>query len=97
MMPGVCVTFYSDNVIHKMTPTFTSFSNPGCQDVDRDPDPESQGYNHAIVAHLGYLMRYIDFGDTLFFILRKKFDNVSALQGSTINKILARRNWAWDL
>ena len=69
-----------------MTPTFTSFSNPGCQDVDRDPDPESPGYNHAIVAHLGYLMRYIDFGDTLFFILRKKFDNVSALQGSTINK-----------
>ena len=58
---------------------------PGCQDVDRDPLPGSPGYNMAIVAHLAYLIRYVDFADTLFFILRKKFANVSALQESILN------------
>ena len=59
----------------------------GCQDVDRDSQPGSPGYNMAIVAHLAYLIRYVDFADTLFFILRKKFDNVSALQVSIGNAV----------
>lgn len=57
-----------------------TYYNWWCQDVDRDPLPGSPGYNMAIVAHLAYLIRYVDFADTLFFILRKKFANVSALQ-----------------
>ena len=58
--------------------------------MDRDPVPGSPGHNMAIVAHLAYLIRYIDFADTLFFILRKKFDNVSTLQGSIHKKTKAK-------
>ena len=52
--------------------------------MDPDPNPGSPGYNMAIVALGAYLIRYVDFLDTLFFILRKKFGNVSTLQESII-------------
>ena len=55
-----------------------------CQGLDPDPNPGSPGYNMAIVALGAYLIRYVDFLDTLFFILRKKFGNVSTLQESII-------------
>ena len=61
--------------------------------MDRDPLPGSPGHNMAIVAHLAYLIRYVDFADTLFFILRKKFDNVSALQESTRDTVCGGNLW----
>ena len=62
--------------------------------MDRDPVPGSPGHNMAIVAHLAYLIRYVDFADTLFFILRKKFDNVSTLQESIHNTDMSNKTKA---
>merc|ERR1711884_296737 len=59
---------------------WSTYYNWLCQGLDPDPNPGSPGYNMAIVALGAYLIRYVDFLDTLFFILRKKFGNVSTLQ-----------------
>ena len=63
---------------------FHKFPHSVCQGLDPDPKPGSQGYNMAIVALGAYLIRYVDFLDTLFFILRKKFGNVSTLQANIL-------------
>lgn len=51
-----------------------------CQDVDRNPDPNSIGYRMARVGYLSMLFRYLDLADTFFFLAKKKFSHVSNLQ-----------------
>jgi len=43
-------------------------------------DPNSTGMRMAAVTHFYYLSKFVEFADTFFFIARKKFGNVSALQ-----------------
>uniref|UniRef100_T1ILK2 Elongation of very long chain fatty acids protein n=1 Tax=Strigamia maritima TaxID=126957 RepID=T1ILK2_STRMM len=48
-----------------------------CQPLDRSSDPRS--LKIASISYLYYICKYVDWIDTLFFILRKKFSHVSAL------------------
>jgi len=54
--------------------------NHVCQDVDRNPSPTSTGYIIATFIWWAYLFRFLDFMDTLFFVMRKKYENVNMLQ-----------------
>jgi len=51
-----------------------------CQTVETDTDPKSPAMRMAAVTHIYFLSKFIEFLDTIFFILRKKFRNVSNLQ-----------------
>lgn len=51
-----------------------------CQDVERDADPSSNGYQMAVTIWWATMFRYLDFMDTFFFIVKKKFGHVNALQ-----------------
>jgi len=51
-----------------------------CQEVELDPDPKSSGMRMAAVAHIYFLSKFLEFLDTFFFIVRKKFSHVSRLQ-----------------
>nr|APH81341.1 elongase2 [Paracyclopina nana] len=51
-----------------------------CQDVDRNPDPNSEGMRMARASYLYFLTKFVEFADTFFFIARKKFTHVSKLQ-----------------
>ena len=51
-----------------------------CQPVDMDLDPSSKAMRFNTVFYHAYLFRYVDMCDTFFFIMRKKYRNVNALQ-----------------
>ena len=51
-----------------------------CQDVDLNPDPKSNAMRMATVAYLYFISKFVEFADTFFFIARKKFTHVNALQ-----------------
>ena len=51
-----------------------------CQVVERDPDPEGPGMKMAWVVYLYARSKFVELLDTVFFVLRKKFTHVSALQ-----------------
>lgn len=53
---------------------------PVCDPLDRDPSLTGSGVGMATVCWWAYMIRFLDFFDTFFFILRKKFDHVNALQ-----------------
>ena len=45
-----------------------------------DLDPSSKAMRFNTVFYHAYLFRYVDMCDTFFFIMRKKYRNVNALQ-----------------
>ena len=49
-----------------------------CQNVELDIN--GNGYRMAVGCHLYFLSKFTEFADTFFFILRKKYSNVSRLQ-----------------
>merc|ERR1712018_513250 len=51
-----------------------------CQDIDPDTHPDSNGMRMTRACWLYFMGKFVEFADTLFFILRKKFDHVSTLQ-----------------
>nr|ACO15271.1 Elongation of very long chain fatty acids protein AAEL008004 [Caligus clemensi] len=51
-----------------------------CQDIDRSTDPDSLGMKIAALCWWCYLSKILDFMDTFFFILKKKFTHISYLQ-----------------
>ncbi len=51
-----------------------------CQNVDRNPDPNSNGMRMTRACWLYFMGKFIEFTDTFFFIARKKFTHVSLLQ-----------------
>nr|UZZ64689.1 fatty acid elongase elovl1e [Platychelipus littoralis] len=51
-----------------------------CQDVERDPDPNGSGMRMARITWIYFLSKFLEFCDTFFFLARKKFAHVSALQ-----------------
>ena len=48
-----------------------------------DLDPSSKAMRFNTVFYHAYLFRYVDMCDTFFFIMRKKYRNVNALQVGT--------------
>lgn len=51
-----------------------------CQDVDRSPEYNSAGMRMARICWLYFVSKFVEFMDTFFFLARKKFAHVSALQ-----------------
>ncbi len=51
-----------------------------CQDIDRSTEPGSSGLRMVRACWLYFMAKFIEFADTIFFIARKKFDHVNALQ-----------------
>ena len=52
----------------------------GCQPMELDTHPDSNGMRMAAMFHLYFLSKFIEFADTFFFIARKKFTHVNRLQ-----------------
>ena len=51
-----------------------------CQNVELSSDPESNDMRMARAVWIYYLSKFTEFLDTFFFIGKKKFSHVSALQ-----------------
>jgi len=51
-----------------------------CQDIDRNPDPDSPGMRMVRACWLYFMGKFLEFCDTFFFLVRKKMNHVSALQ-----------------
>jgi len=51
-----------------------------CQDIDRATDPDSKGMRMTRVCWLYFMGKFLEFADTFFFTVRKKFEHVSYLQ-----------------
>jgi elongation of very long chain fatty acids protein 7 len=78
---NIFVTLLSAYMFYEtaMSGWFTHYSWK-CQEVELESDPSSPGMRMAAATHLYFLSKFIEFLDTFFFIVRKKFRNVSKLQ-----------------
>ena len=63
-----------------------------CQDVDRNPDPDSPGMRMVRACWLYFMGKFLEFCDTFFFLVRKKMNHVSALQVPIYNYYIHRPN-----
>ncbi|CAB4063092.1 ELOVL7 [Lepeophtheirus salmonis] len=50
-----------------------------CQNVDRNPDPNSSGMLMLMTCYYFYLSKILDFVDTIFFVIRKKNNQITNL------------------
>ena len=62
-----------------MSGWFTHY-NWVCQNIELDSNLGSPGMRMAWVCYLYFLSKFLEFCDTFFFILRKKYSHVSTLQ-----------------
>lgn len=62
-----------------VTPFFNSFFTV-CQPVEQSTDPNGTGMRMARIVYIYAMSKFVEFFDTFFFIARKKFSHVSALQ-----------------
>lgn len=61
-------------------PSLHLLSVPVCAEVDTSTDPDGEGMRMARVTWIYFMLKFVEFLDTVFFILRRKFGHVSALQ-----------------